>query len=85
MSELIKELAEESRKHFGKTEKSGEFWVFDEQKFAKLIVEECLSTILNTKVPFCATTHDLSIAKGALERAGKSVAEKFNMRFDTFR
>lgn len=85
MNELIKELAEESRKHFGKTENSGEFWVFDEQKFAKLIVEECLSSILNAKLNFCVTTHDLSIAKGALHRAGKDIAEKFNMRFDTFR
>ena len=41
MNERIKELAEQSRKHFPKTESSGEFWVFDEQKFAELIVQEC--------------------------------------------
>ena len=41
MNERIRELAEQARKHFPKTETSGEFWVFDEQKFAELIVREC--------------------------------------------
>ena len=42
MNERIRELAEQARKHFPKTESSGEFWVFDEQKFAELIVRECM-------------------------------------------
>ena len=41
MNERIRELADEARKHFPKTEMSGEFWVFDEGKFAQLIVMEC--------------------------------------------
>ena len=41
MNERIKLLAEQARKHFPKTEMSGEFWVFDEEKFAELIVREC--------------------------------------------
>ena len=41
MNERIRELADEARKHFPKTEMSGEFWVFDEGKFAELIVREC--------------------------------------------
>ena len=41
MNERIQQLAEQARKHFPKTESSGEFWVFDEQKFAELIVKEC--------------------------------------------
>ena len=45
MNEKIKELAEQARKHFPKTETSGEFWVFDEQLFAKLIVQECRTVI----------------------------------------
>ena len=47
MNERIKELAEQSRKHFPKTETSGEFWVFDEQKFAELIIKECASLTLD--------------------------------------
>ena len=45
MNQRIKELAEQARQHFPKTETSGEFWVFDEQKFAELIVEECTTVI----------------------------------------
>ena len=41
MTERIRLLADEARKHFPKTEMSGEFWVFDEEKFAELIVQEC--------------------------------------------
>ena len=37
MNERIRELADEARKHFPKTEMSGEFWVFDEEKFAQLM------------------------------------------------
>ena len=41
MNERTQQLAEQARKHFPKTEMSGEFWVFDEGKFAQLIVMEC--------------------------------------------
>ena len=41
MNERIKLLAEQSRKHFPSTETSGEYWVFDEEKFAELIILEC--------------------------------------------
>ena len=44
MNQRIKQLAEQARKHFPKTEMSGEFWVFDEEKFAELIVRECALT-----------------------------------------
>lgn len=49
MNERIRELAEQARKHFPKTETSGEFWVFDEQKFAELIVKECLEQVHYTR------------------------------------
>jgi hypothetical protein len=45
MNERIRELAEQARKHFPKTESSGEFWVFDEAKFAELIVRECTQIV----------------------------------------
>ncbi len=41
MNERIHDLAMLARKHFPKTETSGEFWVLDEEKFAELIVREC--------------------------------------------
>ena len=39
---LAKHLAEQARKHFPKTELSGEYWVLDEEKFAMLIIQECI-------------------------------------------
>ena len=47
MNKRIKKLAEQARKHFPKTEMSGEFWVFDEEKFAELIVKECMDIARN--------------------------------------
>ena len=45
MNDRIEKLADEARKHFSKTEMSGEFWVFDEGKFAELIVGECIKIL----------------------------------------
>lgn len=45
MNKQIKELAEQAKKHFPKTETSGEFWVLDQEKFAELIVRECASKV----------------------------------------
>ena len=45
MNEQIKLLAEQARKHFPKTKTSGEYWVFDEEKFAELIVRECADVV----------------------------------------
>ena len=67
MNDRIKILAEQARKHFPKTEMSGEFWVFDEEKFAKLIVAECMK--LNSK--------ELSIT--AIERLLPLYAEHFGV------
>ena len=50
MNKRIRELAEQSRKHFPKTESSGEFWVFNEQKFAELIVQECCDVLQNEDI-----------------------------------
>ena len=51
MNQRIQVLAEQARKHFPKTETSGEFWVFDEEKFAMLIVQECMRVALDEIVP----------------------------------
>ena len=67
MNERIKLLAEQSRKHFPSTETSGEYWVFDEEKFAELIVQECMK--LNSK--------ELSIT--AIERLLPLYAEHFGV------
>ena len=63
MNKRIRLLADEARKHFPKTEMSGEFWVFDEEKFAQLIIRECTdlfadqqNMIVNPNKPFAYRT-----------------------------
>lgn len=50
MNERIKELAEQATKHYPETESSGEFSTFDKEKFALLIVRECINQALEEKV-----------------------------------
>jgi hypothetical protein len=45
MNERIKAIAEQATTYIEPTATSGEFWVFDEQKFAELIVQECIDII----------------------------------------
>ncbi len=42
MNERIKELIEQATKRYPATETSGEFSTFDKEKFAELIVRECM-------------------------------------------
>ena len=42
MNERIKQLAEQATTYIEPTENSGEGWIFDKEKFAELIIEECL-------------------------------------------
>ena len=42
MNERIKELAEQATTYIEPTANSGEGWIFDKEKFAELIVRECM-------------------------------------------
>ena len=63
MNEQIKLLAEQARKHFPKTEMSGEFWVFDEEKFAELIVRECADICMEMAAKCAGLEGDGALAK----------------------
>jgi hypothetical protein len=41
MNERIRELAEQATTYIEPTSNSGEGWIFDKEKFAQLIVQEC--------------------------------------------
>jgi hypothetical protein len=45
MNERIKELAEQATTYIEPTSNSGEGWIFDKEKFAELIVQECIVQI----------------------------------------
>ena len=42
MNERIKQLAEQATTYIEPTATSGEGWIFDKEKFAELIVQECI-------------------------------------------
>jgi len=45
MNERIRQLAEQATIYYPATDASGEFEIFDKEKFAQLIVEECIASI----------------------------------------
>ena len=45
MNERIRLLAEQATTYIEPTADSGEGWIFDKEKFAELIVAECIRTI----------------------------------------
>ena len=47
MNERIRQLAEQATTYIEPTADSGEGWIFDKEKFAELIVKECMK--LNSK------------------------------------
>ena len=51
MNERIKLLAEQATTHLPKTEYSGEGWIFNKEKFAELIVRECIDKIETHRIP----------------------------------
>ena len=51
MNERIRELLEQATKHYPATESSGEFSTFDKEKFAELIVAECIEQVRGEFLP----------------------------------
>jgi hypothetical protein len=47
MNERLRELAEQATTYIEPTSNSGEGWIFDKEKFAKLIVKECAKNAYN--------------------------------------
>jgi hypothetical protein len=43
MNERIRQLAEQATTYIEPTSNSGEGWIFDKEKFAELIVQECIA------------------------------------------
>ena len=74
MNERIHDLAMLARKHFPKTETSGEFWVIDEAKFAELIVRQMLD-IADAHTEVFQTDRDRAL----IEHIKQSVKQHFGV------
>ena len=51
MNERIRLLAEQATTYIEPTSNSGEGWIFDKEKFAELIVRECIDTAFHRGHP----------------------------------
>ena len=51
MNEQIRELAEQATTYIEPTANSGEGWIFDKEKFAELIVRECIEQVRGEFLP----------------------------------
>jgi hypothetical protein len=47
MNQRIKELAEQATTYIEPTSNSGEGWIFDKEKFAELVIDECCLKLLD--------------------------------------
>lgn len=77
MNERIRELAEQATKHYPAIESSGEFWTFDKEKFAELIVRECLDKIGKNFVG--AVGSHASAHNSAVLKCQNSIKEHFGV------
>ena len=52
MNERIKQFAEQATIYIEPTPTSGEGWIFDKEKFAELIVAECIDAAVEAQADF---------------------------------
>lgn len=68
MNDRIKELVEQATKRYPATESSGEFSTFDKEKFAELMLKECLHIV-----------DDEGCGEGGSVRAIEKIKEHFGV------
>lgn len=52
MNERLRQLAEQATTYIEPTSNSGEGWIFDKEKFAQLIVNECCEQLLKEDIRY---------------------------------
>jgi hypothetical protein len=57
MNERIQQLAEQATTYIEPTSNSGEGWIFDKEKFAELLVRDCMDAVDGYTMPRTFTTH----------------------------
>ena len=79
MNERIKELAVECT--FFTYGVNGELLYdgFNEEKFAELIIQECLTAIDNTNIHHVHTSYDHNLVMATIEKSKMAVKEHFGM------
>jgi len=71
MNERIRLLAEQAGWDYSKIERRNQTENFDEQKFAKLIVQECMNAVCDPSTTYLESMTDASAMYTARERIRK--------------
>ena len=71
MNERIKQLALECYSPYGN---------FDHNKFAELIINECINAVQNTSTVNAYTSFDLAIIKGTISKCVESIKKEFDIK-----
>ena len=75
MNKRIKHLAEQATTYIEPTATSGEGWIFNKEKFAELIVQECLAQVARVD----DMLEDEPAQKAAVAWVGSAIAEHFGV------
>ena len=87
MNERIQQLAEQADEYADtKLQMPGEYhpdWhdVRDE-KFAELIVRECIQSVENTNLHSALTTYDLGLVQETIRKCSNSIKTKFGIQYE---
>ena len=71
MNEQIRKLAEQAGWDYSKIERRNQTENFDEQKFAELIVQECMNAVCDPSTTYLESMTDASAMYTARERIRK--------------
>lgn len=80
MNERIQKLAEQATKRYPATESSGEFSTFDKEKFAELIVAECVDQVEQAKNSPFVSLDDANRMKHFVDVTKKKIQKHFGVR-----
>ena len=85
MNERIQELALEAGKYADETQPRGSYtrdgmWLYAyNEKFAQLLIEECVTCVKYTDKDHIFTAHDASVVGAAHDRAMKAIRKHFGV------
>jgi hypothetical protein len=77
MKEKFKEIAEQAGMGYVGLSDTTDLSEFDVEKFAELIIAECIDTIDKTPRNHGSTSYELSIIDGTKERCIKNIKRRF--------
>ena len=80
MNERIKLLIEQATTYIDPSANDGVCWDFDKEKFAKLLLLECIELVETTPRHCAFTTYDLGTVECTIQKTSERLHEHFGMK-----